>query len=173
MDIEKLLIIDEYFQVARDGLPDIELALAACRKARTRIWLCCVGGMRELMAIHGDNFETVLESCGVVQWLTAKGKNAELLSEMCGDTEMHTTGKSVGVELTGNSGPAQRGPSVNETRGQVSRKLLLPHEARALGKQEQIVFFGDVEGPVRLNKGSYLDVPELRKLAQQNPYYEG
>jgi type IV secretory pathway TraG/TraD family ATPase VirD4 len=175
MNVETLLIIDEYFQVARDGLPDLELALAACRKAQTRILMCCVGGMRELMAVHGENFETVLESCGVVQWLSAKGKNAQLLSEMCGDTEIHTHTKTVGTELTGPSGHvSKRGPSVNEGSGQASRRMLLQHEAVALGRhQDQIVFFSDVDGPVRLNKGkSYREIAELRKLAGRNPLYE-
>ena len=171
MNIEKLLIIDEYFQVARNGLPDLELALAACRKSRTRIWMCCVGGMREMMAVHGENFETVLESCGVVQWLTAKGQNAKLLSEACGDVEIHPRTKSVGTELMGPSGQeSNRGPSVNEGRSQATRKLLLPHEAEALGKNEQIVFLGGIK--VRLNKTSYRDIPALRRLAGVNPYYE-
>lgn len=174
MNVETLLIIDEYFQVARDGLLDLELALPAARKYRTRIWICCVGGMHELMSIHGDKFETMRESFGVVQWLTAKGKNAKLLSDMCGDTEMYTHGKSVGTELIGPSGQkTNRGPSINESSAQVSRKLLLPHEAEALGSNnDQIVFLSDVPGPVRLTKKSYRDIPELRSLAGINPFYE-
>lgn len=172
---EKLLIVDEYFQVAHGGFSDMELAFAAARKYRCRIWLCCVGGMRELMAIHGDNLETMLESCGVTQWLTAKGQNAKILSEKCGDTERYSYGKSVGVEIGAISGqPSNRGPSVNETRGQVSRKLVLPHEAEALGmNNDQILFFDDVAGPVRLQKANYRDIPELARLASPNPYYEG
>jgi type IV secretory pathway TraG/TraD family ATPase VirD4 len=172
---EKLLIVDEYFQVAHGGLEDMELALAAARKHRCRIWLCCVGGMRELMAIHGENVETVLESCGVVQWLTARGKNVKILSEMCGDTERYTYGKSIGTELMGQNGQeSKRGPSVNETRGQVSRKLLLPHEAEAInGSAEQILFFSDIAGPVRALKAGYRDVPGLSRYAAPNPYYEG
>jgi hypothetical protein len=174
---EKLLIVDEYFQVAHDGFEDMELAFAAARKHRCRIWLCCVGGMRELVAIHRDNLETILEGCGMVQWLTAKGQNAKILSERCGDTERYSYGKTLGTELMGPDGrPSNRGPSVSESRGQVARKLLLPHEAEALGtgdqKDDQIVFFGDVAGPVRMLKANYRDIPELAKLAGTNPYYE-
>ena len=174
---EKLLIIDEYFQVARDGFPDMELALAAARKHRCRIWLCCVGGMREMKAIHRDNLETVLEACGMVQWLTAHGENAKILSERCGDMTEHGYTKTVGTELMdANARPSTRGPSVSEARSQVARKLLLPHEAEALGtgnqSNEQILFFSDVAGPVRCLKAGYRDIPSIAKLAEPNPYYK-
>jgi hypothetical protein len=94
---------------------------------------------------------------------------------MCGDTERYTYGKSVGTELMSPNGQdSKRGPSVNETRSQVSRKLLLPHEAEALnGSGEQILFFSDIAGPVRAQKAGYRDVPGLSRYAAPNPYYEG
>lgn len=177
MNLEKLLIIDEYFQVAHGGFKEMELALAAARKHVCRLWLCCVGGRGELAAIHRDNLQTVLGSRGVEQWLTATEENAKTLSDKCGDTTRHSETKTVGTELMGPSGvPSNRGPSVSVGKGQVSRKLLLPHEAEALGtgeqRNDQIVFFRDIAGPVRLYKAGYRDIPELLKLASPNPYYE-
>ncbi len=113
----------------------------------------------------------IYNNCGLVQWLEAKDlPSSKHLSELCGEREVFSRSKSLNSDLQTNK------TSVNESVSEKTSRVITPHEIRFhLKRNEQIAFLdgpNGPSGPLRLNKKSYRDIPELAALAGNNPYYK-
>jgi type IV secretion system protein VirD4 len=167
-DVPVLIIADEYQQLAHEGLDIMPLALAAGRKFQVQIVLS-VTSHSEFVALHKNEHEAMYDNMGFVQWLQANSlSDSRHLSELCGEREVQTTSNSVSND------PAKSRLSVNHSTSVRDKKLILPHEVRSMGRVEEIVFMDGVpgRGPLRLNRTSYRDIPELAAVAGPNPYYK-
>jgi type IV secretory pathway TraG/TraD family ATPase VirD4 len=166
-DIVPLIIAEEYYQIAQSGLPQVPLSLAAGRKFRYHLVLSCTG-LSDLRSVHKQDYEGMFNNCGFVSVLEANDPgSSEILSKWCGKREVIIPSKSLNNDI-------EKGKwSVNESLTVRDKELIQPHEIRGL-QNEAIVFMDGVRGrgPLRLNKVSYRDFPELVAIAGPNPYYE-
>ena len=129
-----------------------------------------------LKALYPDTFDTFMGSCGVKQFMKVQDPTtAEYVSALCGEREVVTVGRSVNTNpIYDYQDPTQEAMNkfgVSDSKNVATRRLILPHEVRSLGPREQILWLPGVNNPVRCNRKSYLEIPELTRLARSNPFY--
>lgn len=171
-----LLLVDEL--AALGPIEPIRKAFGLAAGYGVSVW-GFVQALHDLEASYGEKgAASMLANAELVQVFDvapADARTAETVSRWLGDATVWAAGTSRGTAapagprgLTRASGQDSR--SLQEAR----RPLLTPDEVRRVGKDELLLFLrGHGAGrPIRCGKADYRNRPELRALADPNPYHE-
>jgi len=171
-----LLLVDEL--AALGPIEPIRKAFGLAAGYGVSVW-GFVQALHDLEACYGEKgAASMLANAELVQVFDvapADAKTAETVSRWLGDTTVWAGGESHGSSTpTGPRGLTRASTQDSRSRQEARRPLLTPDEVRRVGKDEQLLFLrGHGSGrPIRCGKADYRDRPELRALADPNPYHE-
>lgn len=156
-------LLDEFQNLGR--LEPILKGIAAYRGSGIQFWFL-VQFVPALKRLYGESWR---EFFGV-DLVNAFGAPADIetldmLSRLTGQTT--TRGFSFSSSSLSLGEPL---PGVGLNAQEVARPLLRPEEIRTLPDDQQIIFKAGMP-PILATKESYLNNPQLRRLAAPNPYY--
>lgn len=171
--VDCTVVFDELFELPLTGLDHM---LISSRKAHIGLWLL-LQDLSELRHLYPDTLSTVVGACGCLQILGAVDPDgSEFVSKMLGETEVRVENKtrSHAANAVVEDPPTWLQLSKlqsSTSHSQHARPLMLPQEVRGLGPDEQILFLRGCPAPIKAEKRSYLNVPNLRRIAGVNPWY--
>jgi type IV secretion system protein VirD4 len=158
-----LMIIDELAQMP--VMPFIREVLACSAGSKLQI-MPVVQNLDQLKPYGGH--ETFIANCDVSVFMPRNLGDAQYLSALCGTREIIVPSESQKEVSEREAMEGMTGMSVSF--GRDKQPLIEPHEILQL-PSDRFLLFSD--GRVRRGlRRSYLDVPELARLASPNPYHQ-
>jgi type IV secretion system protein VirD4 len=162
-----LIIVDEMAQLG-PHMKILENCMGmAAGAAGIQLW-CVLQDISQLRGMFPKTWETFIQNCGVTMWFGARDQSTrDYVSKLAGTCEVLTRSRSASIDrMTGEV-------VVNESGGQMSRPLLLPHEVgEKIGPDEMVAF---VEGryTVHAKRRPYWRIGKFRGKFRTNPYVNG
>jgi type IV secretion system protein VirD4 len=153
-----LFLLDEFQNLGQ--LDPIEHEFTVAAGAGVRFWLIAQD-IAGLQRVYPKSWETFVSNADVTTFFGINDvRTAELVSKLVGDSTVRTASenRSTGVSY-GRTGGSQEGASASVSEH--ARRLLLPDEARRLGREEVLIFPRGA-APVRARRIDYRTDVELR-----------
>jgi type IV secretion system protein VirD4 len=171
-DVPVLMILDEFYQLGR--LKIIQNAMGLAAGYGVQLWPV-LQDLTQLKENYQESWETFLGNAGIVQYFAPREwTTSEYVSQMCGETTIHTTSRSSGTSKNSGRGffDDTTGESDGTSTNVAQRRLKLPQEVRQLGDNEFLLF---AEGTKNVTTGyriPYYEIPEFAGLYSPDPYHK-
>jgi type IV secretion system protein VirD4 len=158
-----LMMMDEFAALGKLSVIENTMALSA---GMGLTMLPVVQDAGQLKDLYGERMESFLSIAGCQMFFAPRDMfTAKLISDLSGEGEVVARSRSVNIDpLTGE-------PRVTDSANQQARKVLLPDEVMALGRDEMLMRIENVPDMIRAKRRPYYESPEYRGMWAPDPYH--
>lgn len=163
-----LFMLDEYYSLAKGGLPVIEDNMAMFREFGIKLWLCFQDVAQAYVLYGQHGWQSYIANSGVFQALGANDAlTAECISNLSGEHMVPVGGTSGGFQINpGGNLSTSGGTNISF----IKLPVVLPADARAIGAGYSIVFSPAFGGqPARVYSPYPTQLPWTADLMRNDP----
>ena len=160
-----LLMMDEFAALGHMAIIENTMALSA---GLNLTMLPVLQDACQLKQLYGDRMHSFLSCAGCQLLLPPRDPvTARLISDLCGQTEVIAQSHSVTIDRISGE------PQVNDSASQYARKLMLPDEVSALGRDDMLIKVESLPDVIHAKRKPYYAAREYDGQWSPDPYHDG